>query len=180
MTFIYEVITWGREGNRVDGRLTSLVGRGTRFCEGPEFGLQLLMDAWFHGFGASDIDAATAQEFEECFELFLGKRIWIDAEGTLLDEDTRLPVEPRVNALERFADQFDGGGWDGHEYRTIKPRGDEFRRRTERVIASFAMEPEGDDEHASFAIEVTDLKYLAHMKEHHAFQTAFTGCLPKA
>lgn len=180
MTFIYEVMTWGREGTTVDGTLTSLVGRGIRWECGPEFGLQLIMDAWFQGFGASAIDPGTAREFEECFELFLGKRIWIDAAGTVLDPETREPAEPKVNAYKAFKGQLDGGAgdWEGRTYLMLKPRSDEFRRRTTAIIESFSIEPGSDGEHAGLSVTVTDPKYLAHMGEHRWFRTAFTGRMP--
>ncbi|RRS00473.1 hypothetical protein [Glycomyces terrestris] len=181
MTYIFDVITWGRDGNTLDGRLTSLIGRDARFYRGPEFGLQLLMDAWFQGFGAVDIDDGTAKEFEECFELFLGKRVWIDAKGNVLDEHTKEPVEPKVNAYKAYEGQLDGsaGAWGKYTILTTKPRGEEFLKRTEAIIASFAIEPEGDGEHAEFTIQVTDPRYLAHMGKHASFETAFTGHVPR-
>ena len=179
MTFIFDVMTWGREGTRVEGRLTSRLG-GVDFHRGPEFGLQLLMDTWFQGYGASEIDKATADEFAECFELFLGKKAWTDEEGHLLDADTKEPVLPKVKAAERYAGRLDSssGFTDGYHYLVLQPRSDEFLERTAAVIASFDIDPDEDGENADFAIVVTDVRYLAHMEQNRYFQTAFTGRLP--
>ncbi|MFB9661877.1 hypothetical protein ACFQS3_04050 [Glycomyces mayteni] len=177
MTYIFDVWTWGREGNTLDGTLTSLIGEDVRFDRGSGFGLQLLMDAWFQGFGATDIDPATAAEFAECFELILGKRVWIDGEGFVLDGRTKERVEPEVNAYNEYEGRIDGsaGSAEGHAYLLTKPQGEEFRRRADSVIASFAVDPEADGGQAGFTIRVTDPKYLAHMASHRSFRTAFTG-----
>ncbi|PRY54990.1 hypothetical protein [Glycomyces artemisiae] len=181
MTYIFDVWTWGREGNTLDGTLTSLIGDGVRLGDGPDrgtgFGLKLLMDAWFQGFGATDIDPGTAAEFAECFELILGKRVWIDDEGFVLDHRSKEPVVPKVNAYSVYEGQLDGGRGtsDGHAYLLTKPRGEEFRRRADAVIASFAVDPEADGDQAGFTIRVTDPKYLAHMASHLSFRTSFTG-----
>jgi hypothetical protein len=182
MTTIFEVLTWGREGTRVDGQLTSRLGRGTRFPRGTEFGLQLLMDAWFQGFGTMALDLGTAKEFEECFELFLGKQVWTDDEGHLLDAATKEPVQPRVKAADHYADRLDGstGSSDGYHYLVLKPQGDEFLRRATAIIASFAIESEPGGEKARFTIEAADPRYVAHMEQHLYFQTAFDGRLPAA
>jgi hypothetical protein len=181
MTYIFEVMTWGREGTKVEGRLTNLMGYPVEFYEGPEFGLQLLMDAWFQGFGASDIDKDTAREFEECFELFLGKNVWIDDEGYLLDETTKEPVRPKVKAAEHFAGRLDStrGYWDGHHFLALKPRSDLFRERTAAIIESFRVQGDPGGQRAAFTIAATDLRYVAHMDKNDYFQTTFTGHLPK-
>jgi hypothetical protein len=180
MTFIFDVMTWGREGTKVEGMLTSRLGYGIEFYRGPEFGLQLLMDTWFQGYGASDIDKRTAEEFEECFELFLGKKVWTDEDGNLLDQDTKEPLRPKVRAADHYADRLDSasGFADGHHYLVLRPRSDEFLERTAAIIASFAIEGGEGGERADFTIEVTDPKYLAHMEKNRYFQTAFTGHLP--
>ncbi|MEU6247120.1 hypothetical protein [Glycomyces sp. NPDC047010] len=177
MTYIFDVWTWGREGNTLDGTLTSLIGEDVRFNRGSGFGLQLLMDAWFQGFGATDIDPATAAEFAECFELILGKRVWIDDKGFVLDDRTKQRIEPKVNAYNEYEGRIDGhaGRSDGHAYLLTKPQGAEFRRRAESVIASFSVDPEADGEQAGFTIRVSDPKYLDHMASHRSFRTAFTG-----
>lgn len=180
MTFIFDVMTWGREGTKVEGLLTSRLGHGIEFHRGPEFGLQLLMDTWFQGYGAADIDKGTAEEFAECFELFLGKKAWVDEDGYLLDEDTREPVLPRVKAADHYAGRLDSsrGFADGYHYLVLQPRSDEFLERTGAIIASFGIDPDDDGENAGFTIEVTDPRYLAHMEQNRYFQTAFTGHLP--
>lgn len=177
MTFIFDVMTWGREGTKVEGQLTSRLGYGIDFYRGPEFGLQLLMDTWFQGYGASDIDKGTADEFEECFELILGKKAWTDEDGYLLDAVTKEPVQPKVKAAEHYAGRLDDsiGFADGHHYLVLQPRADEFLKRTERIIAAFDIDPAAGGEHADFTIEVTDPKYVAHMEKNRYFQTAFTG-----
>lgn len=177
MTTIFEVLTWGREGTKVDGQLTSRLGRGTAFPRGAEFGLQLLMDAWFQGFGTMALDLGTAKEFEECFELFLGKQVWTDDDGHLLDSATRELVHPKVKAADHYADRLDGsaGSADGYHYLVLKPQGEEFLRRATAIIASFTIESEPGGEKARFTIEATDPKYVAHMDKHRYFQTAFTG-----
>ena len=179
MTFIFDVMTWGREGTKVDGELTSRLGYGIEFYRGPEFGLQLLMDTWFQGFGASDIAKATAGEFAECFELIMGKQAWTDEDGYLLDADTKERLRPKVKAVERYAGQIDslGGISNGHRFLVLKPRIDEFLRRTAAIIASFDIKGDEDGERADFTIEVNDPKYLAHMERNRYFQTAFTGHL---
>ncbi|HEX2145881.1 MAG TPA: hypothetical protein VHG10_15390 [Glycomyces sp.] len=181
MTFIYDVTTWAREGATVEGRLTDLTGDGVRFSRGPEFGLQLLMDAWFNGCGAYAIDKSAAREFEECFELLLGKKVWIDPEGCLLDEATKEPVRPKVKAAEHFADRLDDdkGCWDGYDYLVLKPNRQEFLNRTSAIIASFRIQGGGDGERAEFTLQATDPKYVSHLGESDHFQTAFTGRLPR-
>ncbi|WP_205325091.1 hypothetical protein [Glycomyces sp. YM15] len=180
MTTIFEVLTWGREGTKVDGRLTRRLGDDTRFPRGAAFGLQLLMDAWFQGFGTMALDPGTAKEFEECFELFLGKQVWTDDEGHLLDPATKELVRPKVKAIEHFGDRLDGsnGRSGGYRYLVLKPQNEEFHRRAAAIIASFAIEAEPGGDKARFTVEATDPKYVAHMEEHCYFQTAFTGGLP--
>jgi hypothetical protein len=177
MTTIFEVLTWGREGTRVDGQLTTRLGGGAGFPRGVGFGLQLLMDAWFQGFGTMALDPGTAKEFEECFELFLGKQVWTDDEGHLLDDATKAPVHPKVKAAELYADRLDGssGHSDGYRYLVLKPQCDEFHRRAAAIIASFTIESGPSGEKAHFTVEAADPKYVAHMDKHLYFQTAFTG-----
>lgn len=180
MTTIFEVLTWGREGTKVDGQLTSRLGYGVEFPRGAEFGLQLLMDAWFQGFGTMAMGQDTAKEFEECFELFLGKQVWTDEEGYLLDGATKELVQPKVKAAEHYADRLDGssGRSGGYDYLVLKPRGEEFLRRATAIVASFTIESEPGSEKARFTIEAADPRYVAHMEKHLYFQTAFTGRLP--
>ena len=175
MTSMFEVMTWGREGTKVEGQMTSRRG-GVDFPRGAEFGLQLLMDAWFQGFGAMALDKDTAGAFEECFELFLGKQIRVDADGYVLDAATNRPVEPRVKAAEHYAGRLEGsrGSAGGYDYLVLKPSGDEFRHRAAAIIASFAITG-ADGGKAQFTIEAADPKYVAHMDKHLCFQTAFTG-----
>ncbi|MBO3735044.1 hypothetical protein [Glycomyces niveus] len=181
MTFIYDVMTWTREGTRVEGRITSLERDPVKFYEGPEFGLQLLMDAWFNGCGALTVDKDAAREFERCFELFLGKKVWTDAEGHVLDEATKEPLQPKVKAETHFAGRLDSarGYWDGYDYLVLKPDRQGFLDRTAEVIASFRIEGSGTGEHADILIEATDPKYVSHMDESHHFKTTFTGHLPR-
>lgn len=180
MTTIFEVLTWDREGTRVEGRLTSRLGTGTAFPRSPEFGLQLLMDAWFQGFGSMALDLGTAKEFEECFELFLGKQVWTDDEGHLLDAATKEPLHPKVKAADHYADRLDGstGRSGGYRYLVVKPRREEFLARAAAIIASFTIECQPGTEKARFTLEATDPKYVAHMDKHRYFQTAFDGGLP--
>jgi hypothetical protein len=180
MTTIFEVLTWGREGTKVDGQLATRLGGGAEFPRGVEFGLQLLMDAWFQGFGTMALDPGTAKEFEECFELYLGKQVWTDDEGHLLDAATKEPVRPKVKAAELYADRLDGssGRSNGYRYLVLKPQCDEFRRRATAIVTSFAIENGPGGEKAHFTVEAADPKYVAHMDKHLSFQTAFTGDLP--
>lgn len=180
MTFIFDVMTWAREGTKVEVRLTSLVREPVRFYEGPEFGLQLLMDAWFNGCGAFTVDKTAAREFENCFEHFLGKKVWTDEEGHLLDEATKEPVQPKVKAEEHYAGRLDGakGHWDGYDYLVLRPDRQAFLDRTAEVIASFQITGNEAGERADLLIEATDPKYVSHMDESHHFQTTFTGHLP--
>jgi hypothetical protein len=181
MTFIFDVMTWGREGTKVDGQLTSRLGQGVAFPHSAEFGLQLLMDAWFLGFGTMSMDKGTAKEFEECYELFLGKQVWTDDEGYLLDAATKEPVQPKVKAAEHYAGRLDGstGRSDGYDYLVLEPQGDEFMRRTVAIIEAFRIESGPDGKKAHFTIEATDPKYVSHLDKHLYFQTAFTGRLPR-
>ena len=177
MTTIFEVLTWGREGTRVDGRLTSRLGPGVEFPRGPEFALQLLMDAWFQGFGTMSLDSGTAKEFEECFELFLGKQVWTDPDGNLLDAATKEPLRPKVKAIDYYADRLDGstGRSGGFDYLVLKPQCEEFQQRAAAIIDAFSMEGEPGGEKARFTIEAADPRYVAHMEQHLYFKTAFTG-----
>jgi hypothetical protein len=176
MTTIFEVMTWGHEGTRVDGQITSRRGQGVDHPLGIEFGLQLLMDAWFQGLGTMTLDKHTAAEFEECFELLLGKQVCTDADGYLLDAATKTPIQPRVKAVEHFADRLDGssGSSGGYDYLVLKPSGAEFQNRASAIIGSFAITGAARRK-AAFTIEATDPRYVAHMHGHLCFQTAFTG-----
>jgi hypothetical protein len=123
------------------------------------------------------LDPGTAKEFEECFELFLGKQVWTDDEGHLLDAATKEPVRPKVKAAEYYAGRLDGssGRSDGYRYLVLKPQCEAFLRRATAIIASFTIESGPSGEKAHFTIEATDPRYVAHLEKHLSFQTAFTG-----
>lgn len=176
---IFDVMMWAREGSRVEG-LLSYRADGYGFYTGPEWGPQILMDAWWQGAGDnSKLSDETSAEFAELFEFFLGKKIWVDADGHLLDQDTKEPLPEKVKARERYRGELNNssGFSDGHHYLVLKPRSDDFRRRTREIIKSFVMEPQ-DHEQADFTIEVYDPRYLAHLETNTYFETAFVGHLP--
>jgi hypothetical protein len=196
MTHIFDVCTDPRKGSTLTGMVRYRDPDNYGFSQGPVFGLQLIMDAWHEGgdFGAeaSALSAETAAEFEELFEMYLGRKIPIDAGGLLLEEDTLEPREPRVRVDDYYRGRLgsSSGIENGNRYVMLKPESDRFLARTREIIASFEIVEDEDEEDldleddyregsaADFTIVVSDPRYLAHFSEAATFQTAFTGHMP--
>ncbi|THV37635.1 hypothetical protein [Glycomyces buryatensis] len=179
MTYIFNVTMREREGTKVEG-LLSYRGEGYGFYSGPEWGPKLLMDAWSWGVGDNDkLPAKTIADFEALFALFMGEQIWVDDQGYLLDQDTKEPLSQRIQAADRHKDELgSSSGFDnGYHYVMLKPRSDEFRRRTGEIIKSFTLSTD-DDKQADFIIEVYDPRHLAHLDRNVDFKTTFSGLLP--
>ena len=179
MGYIFEVHMSRDEPTTIEGSLMSSHGPNG-FYTGPEFGLELIMDAWWQDVGdTSKLDAATAAEFQELWEWFLGKHIWVDDKGFLLDQDTKEPLTEKVKARDRHKDEIgnSSGFTDGHHYLQLKPRSDDFEARTRDIIKHFEVTTE-DGEYGEFTIEVHDPRYLTHLEDNAWFHTAFTGHLP--
>lgn len=186
MTMIFTVMSWPKSPTEIELLLTSRTGDQSEWYRGPEFGLQLLMDAWneFRRYvqpGQPWTDEATAAEFEQCHELFFGEKVWVDEHGYVVDEDTREPLQPKVKAGERYTGRLSGGSGsrDGLAYVQLKPDIDGFLERTNAIVKRFDVDPgDGHGEDCGYTLEVTDPRYAAHMRENRYWETAYVGHLP--
>ncbi|MFC4015125.1 hypothetical protein ACFOY2_48475 [Nonomuraea purpurea] len=181
-----------------------------------EFPLQLLMDAWWHmqtpyppfapGEGKELTRSPVHAEYEELNELFAGRKVRVDKEGYLLEENTKEVRLPKVKATDFYRDELGrrrGEGFDGEShYIMLAPKPAEFSRRAAEIITSFTVEdpvglPEGrsiddlsQDELgelldaftmpcAYFTATVSDARYLEHIPTGGVtWSTAFSGAMP--
>jgi hypothetical protein len=193
MTFVFDVFTDACHGTTLTGSVQYCDPGNDGFSQGPEFGLQLIMDAWYRRgeSGAGPVSAATEKEFDEFFELYLGRKVYVDEKGYLLEDGSTNVRIPRVKAEEFYKDQLDPHGGrgmsEGVRYIKLAPRPTEFTRRTAEIIASFEIteDDSGEDDEdwgasAHFSLEVSDPRYLEHLTQSVSFRTAFTGHLPFA
>lgn len=172
MTMMFEVFLDARDGNRLAGSVFARNDGGIDRRHLPEFGLQLLMDSRR---ATGPLSPELEAEFDALLELFLGRKVRVDADGYLLEEGM-----PRVRASEFYQGNLSGSsGYDGeNRYVVLKPEPAEFSRRTADIIVSFELTDDEDWPDADFELEVSDERYLAHLTTRTSFETAFTGCLP--
>ncbi|MEV0703029.1 hypothetical protein AB0I53_34630 [Saccharopolyspora sp. NPDC050389] len=184
MTFIFDVHTGRAKGRKLAFTVEALNEEHTRFPRNPEFGLQIIMDAWYRSSdsGAGPVSAETEAEFKELFEIYFGRKVAVDNRGYLLDEDLKERREPPVKARDLYGDELNptSGGFyeNGIRYFQRAPKAAEFAQRTSEVVTSFELSGE-DWPYASFDLEVSDERYLEHMTKKTWFRTAFTGHLPE-
>jgi hypothetical protein len=122
MTMIFTVMTWPKSPTVIELHLSDRTGDLSVWYRGPEFGLQLLMDAWhtfrrYTGPGEPWTDEATAAEFELCHELYFG-------EGASGKPDTAGFLAKTAAIVKRFeVDEGDGHGEDcGYTLEVTDPR----------------------------------------------------------
>ncbi|WP_329236817.1 hypothetical protein OG417_32955 [Actinoallomurus sp. NBC_01490] len=193
MTDIFNVFIEACDGTTLTGLLQYRSPDGYGFSEAPEFGLQLIMDAWDRRSqsGAGSVSAATEAEFKELFELYLGREVNVDEEGYLLEDGSTNLRVPRVKAEEFYKGRLHPYGGmgisNGIHFVQLAPQPAEFAQRTTEIIVSFEIsedDPAEDDEDkgpsARFTTEVSDPRYLEHLAKGTSFTTAFTGHLPFA
>ncbi|MGW4794623.1 hypothetical protein ACWEPC_19660 [Nonomuraea sp. NPDC004297] len=73
MTLIYDVHTDPRRNSTLTGSVHYRDTDNYGFTEGPEFGLQIIVDAWqeHSHYGAASVSAPTEAEFKELYQLVL-------------------------------------------------------------------------------------------------------------
>lgn len=164
MTYIFSVMTNPRRGNTLDGVVSYRDPDNYGFDQGPVFGLQLLMDAWKEG-GDFGAGAVSAETAAEFEDLF---RLFLSS-----DYEGNDPVEIKRRAAVDNA---------------------EFVRRTDKIIVSWEIEPEdeedapdsgdgektyesGGGDSAYFTLQVSDPRYLEHLEKSAYFETVFSGLL---
>ncbi|MFB4303223.1 hypothetical protein [Actinomadura sp. NTSP31] len=173
MTDILEVALNAREGRTLTGSVTALNAHHTKFSRRPEFGVQLIIDAWDRPDAATGpLAPATEAEFRRLFELFMGRKVRVDADGFLVDE-------PGVKAEERHRRELSGsfGSDEDGPFVSLKPDPDGFRRHTKGMVMAFELAKTGRGS-ADFTLKVTSERYLAHLENPVTFRTTFTGLLP--
>ncbi|WP_147280107.1 hypothetical protein [Marinitenerispora sediminis] len=182
MTMMFDVFLHAGQGTRLVGGVISRNDGEIHRGHLPEFGLQLILDAWRSAWVANaPLSPETEAEFAELWGLLLGRDVRVDSAGYLLRDDTLEVREPRARASDVYAGQVVGGGKDERSrYLSLKPDAGEFVRRTSGVIASFDLTDDEAWPDADFELEVTDGRYLAHLSANAWFETAFTGALPYA
>lgn len=179
MTDIFTVLTEPPRGNSFCWSVDSLAGDIGRVNESPAFALQILMDAWWEGTrtGSDMVAPATAAEFKELFEVFLGPEVPTDPDGFLLAEDGSVR-EPRILAKEFYGDRVVGSSITrGQHAVSLKGDAKAFKRHTAAIITGHKVLDNGP-EAASFESTVVDVRYLAHLASPVYLRTAFTGHLP--
>ncbi|MBV2362273.1 hypothetical protein [Streptomonospora nanhaiensis] len=180
MTMMFDVLLAKPVGKRIAGSVTSRSDGEIHRGYLREFGLQLLLDAWRDKWVATGpLSAETEAEFTELWGLFFGRTVPVDSEGYVLDEGTGKAREPRVKPSEFYGRRVLGGGMsNGVRYVTLESEPEEFARRAADIVVSFEITGDEYWPDASFEIEVSDARYLAHITSAEYFETAFTGGLP--
>jgi hypothetical protein len=160
MTTLYLIHFDAHQGDTLQGRIQLINPDAFFFPAGPEFPLQLILEAWQnmkHGYfwdedqlyvsrdeGVTIADRVTlTDEFTELWGLTLGRKIDITAEE---DEQLRRSYDRHQPLIARkYLVRFSAwGSSDGKPYIMTNPDPDEFCWRAAQVIASYQL---GEPQH---------------------------------
>lgn len=155
MTDLFTVSIDARDDRTLRGRVHIINPDASFFPKGPEFPMQVIMDAWWcmkEGFSftlapfswedGKEIAATSPakDEFEELYEFFSGRKVRTDAGGYLLKDGSKKVLTPKVRASEVYKDDlhpYGAQGFDGDtHYTMLKPKPAKFRKRAQEIISS--------------------------------------------
>lgn len=159
--------------------------------------------------GVEIVNASPAnEEYAELYNAFMGGKAWTTSDGWLLDETRKRPREPKIQAKDFYRDQLDpygGAGMSkGVHYISLASNPQRFADLTKNIVVDYTMgearnipadadfedlseseaiallnKPLAERPYAEFTTEVSDIRFLQHLRPGLRWQTAFTGLLPR-
>ncbi|GAA4635396.1 hypothetical protein GCM10023196_080710 [Actinoallomurus vinaceus] len=173
MTDLFTVSIDARDDRTLRGRVHIINPDACFFPRGPEFPMQVIMDAWWcmnEGFSFElapfsrdegkerATESSAKDEFEELYDFFSGKKVRVDAGGYLLEDGSKKVRTPQVRASEVYKDDlhpYGGQGFDGDtHYIMLKPKPTEFRKRAQEIIISNEL---GEQHNVPTGVDISDL-----------------------